>query len=215
MRKRLAVAFLFITPGLFGQLDSNSVTVTASSNATLQPDQATFAIQVASPLNTTLDEVVGALQGSGVTAANFTGITPQASILVPGQTPLAPVIIWDFTLSAPFSKIKDTVAQLTTLQQSIAKQNRGLSLIFNVQGAQISQRLQQSQPCVLADLIAKARVQAQNLASAAGFTLDVIQAMSSTVATSVSGPGQGSSVSPLGAAAAPCTVTVKYGLIRN
>ena len=174
-----------------------------------------FAIQVASPLNTTLDEVVAALQGSGITAANFTGIAAQASILVPGQTPLAPVIIWDFTLNAPLSKIKDTVALLTTLQQSVAKQNRGSSLIFNVQGAQISQQLQQSQPCVLADLIAKARAQAQNLAGAAGFTLDVIQAMSSTVTTSVSGPGQGLSVSPLGAAAAPCTVTVKYALIRN
>ena len=215
MRKRLAVGFLFITSVLFGQLDSNSVTVTASSTATLQTDQATFAVQVASPLNTTLDEVVGVLQGSGITAANFTGIAAQASILVPGQTSLAPVIIWDFALNAPLSKIKDTVAQLTTLQQSIAKQNRGLSLIFNVQGAQISQHLQQSQPCVLADLLAKARTQAQNLAGAAGFTLDVIQAMSSTVATSVSGSGQGLSVSPLGAAAAPCTVTVKYGLIRN
>ncbi|HUJ50759.1 MAG TPA: hypothetical protein VLW25_11190 [Bryobacteraceae bacterium] len=213
MRMRLAAGFVWIAPLLLGQLDTNSVTVTASNSATLQPDQVVFSVEVDSGLNATLDDVVAALQGSGITAANFTGINNGLlpTTLVPQTT-----IAWLFSLSAPLAKIKDTVSQLTNLQQSIAKQNNGLKMSFSVQGTQVSQQLQQSQPCVLSDLLANARTQAQNLASAAGFGLDVIQAMSSTITTSVSGQGQeGLSSFRLGAAAAPCTVTVKFGLVRQ
>jgi hypothetical protein len=215
MRKRALPGLLLFAPLLLGQLDSNSVTVTASNTASLQPDQVLFSIVVTSGQNASLDEVVAALQGSGITSANFTGIGGLPAITsVIGQQPPNPTINWDFTLSAPIAKIKDTVAQLTALQQTIAKQNNGLALNFSVQGTQVSQQLLQSQPCVLSDLLASARSQAQNLATAAGFTLDVIQAMSSTVSTSVSSQGQGFNSFPLGSASAPCTVTVKFGLVR-
>ncbi len=211
---RLAAGFVLFAPLLLGQLDTNSVTVTASSSATLQPDEAVFSVQVGSGINATLNDIVAALQGTGITAANFTGIISQGStVLVPGI--LQPAETWLFTLAAPLAKIKDTVAQLTNLQQTIAKQNNGLQMSFSVQGTQVSQQLQQSQPCVLSDLLANARTQAQNLASAAGFGLDVIQAMSSTISTSVSGQGQSFSSFLLGSASAPCTVTLKFGLVRQ
>jgi len=210
---RLAAGFVLSAPLLLGQLDTNSVTVTASNSATLQPDQVVFFIQVTSGVSATLNDVVAALQGTGITVANFTGIVPAGvlSVLLPGA---APTETWNFTLAAPLAKIKDTVSQLTNLQGTIAKQNNGLALNFSVQGTQVSQQLQQSQPCVLSDLLASARTQAQNLASAAGFTLDVIQAMSSTISTAVSSQGQSFVSFLLGAAAAPCTVTVKFGLVR-
>lgn len=211
---RLAAGFVLFAPLLMGQLDTNSVTVTASNTANLQPDQVVFSIQVTSGINASLNDIVAALQGTGITIANFTEIIPGVSTSIGTGLPL-PAETWLFTLAAPLAKIKDTVAQLTSLQQTIAKQNNGLQMSFSVQGTQISQQLQQSQPCVLSDLLANARTQAQNLASAAGFTLDVIQAMSSSVSTAVSNQGQSSSSSLLGPAAAPCTVTVKFGLIRN
>lgn len=210
---RLAAGFVLFAPLLLGQLDSNSVTVTASSSATLQPDEVVFLIQVGSGINATLNDIVAALQGTGITAANFTGLSQVSTFLVTGLPP--PAETWLFTLAAPLAKIKDMVAQLTNLQQTIAKQNDGLQMSFLVQGTQVSQQLQQSQPCVLSDLLANARTQAQNLATAAGFGLDVIQAMSSTISTSVSSQGQSFSSFLLGAAAAPCTVTVKFGLLRQ
>jgi len=210
---RLAAGFVLFAPLLLGQLDTNSVTVTASTSATLQPDQVVFQIQVTSGLNVTLNDIVAALQGMGITTANFSGINSVLEIT--GAPPPMPMETWNFTLAAPLAKIKDTVALLTSLQQMIAEQNNGLQLSFSVQGTQISQQLQQSQPCVLSDLLANARTQAQSLASAAGFTLDVIQAMSSAISTAVSSQGQSLSSFLLGAAAAPCTVTVKFGLIRN
>jgi hypothetical protein len=111
-------------------------------------------------------------------------------------------------LAAPLSKIKDTISTLNSVQQNITKQNKGLNMNFSVQGAQVSPQLALSQPCVLADLLADARVQAQRLASAAGFTVDTILAMSSATGTA-QGIGLASILS-----APPCTVTVKFAIAR-
>ncbi len=162
----------------FGQVASNTITVSASQNANLQPDQAIFSVTVGSGLNTGLDDVVAALQGSGITAANFSGIfsfiSPSQSFGL-GQ----PALQWTFSLPVPLANTKATVAILTTLQQSIAKMNNGLTLAFTIIGTQISQQLAQSQPCSLTSLIASATTQAQNLATAAGgITLGPIIAMS-------------------------------------
>ena len=148
MRMRLAAGFVLFAPLLMGQLDTNSVTVTASNTANLQPDQVVFSIQVTSGINASLNDIVAALQGTGITIANFTEIIPGVSTSIGTGLPL-PAETWLFTLAAPLAKIKDTVAQLTSLQQTIAKQNNGLQMSFSVQGTQISQQLQQSQPCVL------------------------------------------------------------------
>ncbi len=213
MRKRLAGGLLLFAPLLWGQLDSNSVTVTASNTAALQPDEILFQVHLTSPTTVSLNDVVAALQGTGITVANFTGIVPAGlTTVITGQ---AAAETWNFTLAVPLAKIKDTAAQLTALQQTIAKLNDGFQMSFSVEGTQTSTELQQSQPCVLADLLKNARTQAQNLASAAGFTLDVIQAMSSTVTTSISLQAQSLSSFLLGVGAAPCVVTVKFGLVRQ
>jgi len=218
MKKLVAAGVFLVAPALFGQLSTNSVTVTASNTATLQPDQILYSIEVDSPLNATLDQVVAAVASLGITAANLSSVNAQgvlAVVPVIGQ-PVTPTLLsWFFTLAAPIASNQTTVAQLTSLQQSIAKQNNGLKMSFSIQGTQISQQLQQSQPCVLANLLTQARTQAQSLASAAGFNLDVIQAMSSTITTSVSGQGQSASSVPLGVGSAPCTVTVRFGLNHN
>jgi hypothetical protein len=219
MRKRALAGVLLFAPELFGQLSTNSVTVTASNTATLQPDQIVYSVVVSSGLSASFDQVLAAVQGLGITAANFTGVSGQGVLSVdpvisstPPASPTVSSIIWSFTLPAPLVNNTATVAQLTNFQQALAKQNDGLTMSFSIQGTQISQQLQASQPCVLANLLAQARTQAQSLATAAGFNLGVIQAMSSTITTAVSVQGQNSSSSVLGSASAPCTVTVKFGI---
>jgi Protein of unknown function (DUF541) len=213
MKKLVAAGLFLFVPALFGQLSTNSVTVTASNTVTLQPDQIVYSIEVGSPLNATLDQVVAAVASLGITAANLSSISGLMPVIVPGQSP--PPVSWFFSLAAPIGSNQTTVAQLATLQQTIAKQKNGLAMSFSVKGTQISQQLQQSQPCVLSDLLAQARTQAQSLASAAGFNLDVIQGMSTTISTAVSGQGQSLSSFLLGAGSAPCSVTVKFGLNHN
>ncbi len=216
MRKYgIALGFVFSAASLFAQLDSNSVTVTASRGVSLQPDQVVFSVRVDSDLNTGLDDVLAALQGSGITLANFNGVGTTQLVFTGGTVQPRQALEWAFTLPAPLSKIKETAASLATLQQNIARQHGGLSLSFSVQGTTVSPQLLQSQSCSLPDLLADARAQAQKLAGAAGFTADTILAMSSATAATVGATTIFSSISSLLAPSpVPCTITVKFSLAR-
>ncbi len=221
MRKHfLSIGLVLFAPLAFGQLDSNSVTVTASRGASLQADQAVFGVFVNSGLNAGLDDVLAALQGSGITLANFSGVSETSvflSVPPPNQAPV-PMLEWAFGLSVPLSKLKDTFAALTTAQQNIAKKNIGLSLTFRVQGTQVSQQLLQQQTCSLTDLLADARAQAQKLATAAGLNIGTVLAISSfasaTVPSSVVSFISSSGFFSPSVAPPTCSATVKFQLLR-
>jgi len=198
------------------QLDSNSITVTASNNPTLQPDQAVFSLVVQSGLNTGFNDVLAALQPAGITASNFYGINSQPNGLLPPQN--GTNLLWYFSLPVPLANTKATVSSLTTLQQNFTDQKNGLTLSFSISGTQISQQLAQSQTCSLSSLIANATTQAQNLAAAGGFNLGAILALSTSTYSTVvptytavlgSVPLNGS------AAPSPCAITVKFNVTRN
>src|SRR5258708_34912001 len=220
MRKGFLICILLASASFVSaQTDSNSITVVASRNASLQADQAVFGVAVTSGLNASFEDVLGALQGSGITLANFTGIsTPTLSFigiptaLLPITTsPPPPSLQWTFTLAVPLSKIKDTIGTLTTVQQNVAKKNNGLSVAFQVQGTQVSAQSQQSQACALPDLIADARAQAQKLADAAGLGVGVILAMSGATSGGTPIFLYSSWFSP---SVPNCTLTVKFALQR-
>jgi hypothetical protein len=223
--QKSGLLFLLVSfcPLVFGQLDPNSITVSASQNATLQPDQAVFGVVVQSSVSTSLDDVLAALLGSGITAANFSGVSTQqgqlGSTLLPGGQVQGPTLSWAFNLPVPLTKTKDTVASLTTLQQNITKLNNGLTLSFSIVGTQVSQQLAQSQTCSLPGLIATATTQAQSLAAAANLTVGRILALSSATSNAVSNNSGGlyagfGSVyfSTISASPPPCAVTVKFAL---
>jgi hypothetical protein len=153
---------------VFGQPDASSITVTATRTIYAQPDQVLFAVYVVSNADAALDSVVAALAGLGITAANLSSVSGSGRAVqdgVPGVN-LGSPLQWIFTLPAPLAKLKDTIASLATLQQTISQKNAGLSMTFSVQGTQAS-----PQPCSTPDLISDARAQAQQLANAAGVTV--------------------------------------------
>lgn len=202
VNRSLFFVFVLSVSLAYGQLDSNSITVTANRNAAVQPDQVVFLVGVSAGLNTSLDDVLAAVAGAGITQANFSSVNP-----FPGVIPLNPItgtalpllqnITWNFTLPVSLSKMKDTVATLTGLQKTITQNNSGLMLSFNVQGTQVSPQLLQMQTCSVADLLSDARTKAQQLANAADLFLGSVLAMSS-VTTPV----------PL------CSLTVKFAVTR-
>lgn len=209
----------------FAQLESNSITVTASNNVTLQPDQAVFSVSVTSGMTTGLDDVLAALAGSGITAANFSGVTStqNATISVltgPGitQTP-PPMLTWTFSLPVPLANTKTTIASLTTLEQNIAKANNGLTLSFSIVGTQVSQQLAQSQTCSLSNLLTAASTQAQALAAAGGLTLGSILALSGSTANVTASSSyvglEAIVVDNVVSTPPPCGITVKFNVIRN
>jgi uncharacterized protein YggE len=205
MRKSVLVFILLSScPLAFGQLNGNSITVTASNNANLQPDEVVFSVSVQSALATGLDDIVAALQGSGITAANLSGLNTTQQYVNGSPSTLA--LQWTFSLPVPLTNTKATIASLTTIEQTIGAQNNGLTLSFTIVGTQVSQQLAQSQTCSLSNLIASATTQAQGIATAAGVTLGRINAISSSTSNVVANPY---------ATAPPCAITVTFSETRR
>jgi len=155
-------------------------------------------------MNTGLSDVLNALQGSGITAANFSSLSTFETIMSGAFS--SSTLQWTFNLPVSLTNTQATVASLNTLQQKIANLKNGLALLFNITGTQISQQLAQSQTCSFSGLIASATTQAQSLAAAGGVTLGSIVAMSSSTSN------VGASPFPT---APPCAVTVTFGVVRN
>lgn len=197
LRRTPIPALLLFAPLAFAQLDSNSVTVTAFRTASVQPDEAVYGVYVDSDLNASLSDIIAALQGSGITITNFSGVNTVQNYDQSSGKPLPVMLEWSFRLPAALSKMKDTTAALTALQQSLMQKNPGLTLSFNLQATQVSQQLQQSQTCALSDLISDARASAQKLANAAGLGVGTVLAMSSQTSSFPS-----------------CSMTVKFALGR-
>ncbi len=164
MQKACFLSLLAIVPA-FGQIGSNTLTISATRSTYLQPDQVVFSLSVTSPVSTSLDQVVAALSGLGITSANLSGVGSDA-------TP--PTQQWNFTLAVPISSLTATIGSITKLEQTFAQNNNGLTLTSGVNGTQVSQQLRESQSCSNSDLIADATAQAQKLAAAAGLTLGPI-----------------------------------------
>jgi hypothetical protein len=220
--KRVIALFLVCCGVVVGQ----SITVTASRTIYGQPDQVLFEVDVNSGLDASLDTVVAALAGSGITGSNLSSVYAQTPDLGSRAGIFQPLRLdWTFTLSAPLSKLKDTIASLTALQQTIAQKNAGLSMTFGVTGTQAS-----PQQCSTPDLIADARAQAQKLANAAGVNVGPILAVSELASTAT--PTSAVRLGDFSAfdfsaffintqvfAIAPgppsnCSLTVKFGMFR-
>ena len=201
--------FLVIAAAAYAQTTPNSVTVTASRASTLQPDQIVFSIAVDTGMEATRDDVASALQPAGITLANFSSVNTV-------QRQSGAVLEWGFGLAVPIANMKSTVTLLTGLQQSLAQKKGGFTMSFSVQGTQVSQQAQQSQPCSVSDLISDARAQAQKMASAAGVSLGPILALS----TSTSTPAPGGDAFAAGyyyqssvySNPPACSMTVKFAL---
>lgn len=161
----------------YGQLDSNSITINELRTIDLQPDQVIFAVTVQAPASAGLDEILGALHGSGITSSELVSVSPPQISVVTGL-PLPQPVTWTFLMPAGIERMSATVAALTALQQTIGQNNSGLNLRFTVQGTQASAGLQQPDQCPVADLVRDAQMQARKLADAAGLTAGPIIALS-------------------------------------
>src|SRR5436190_22146739 len=59
----------------FGQLDSDTVTITTTRYVTTKPDQFVLTIYAYAPATYGLDDVLRVLDGSGITAADFSDVS--------------------------------------------------------------------------------------------------------------------------------------------
>lgn len=149
---------------VWAQLDDNTVTVTASRVLpALQPDQAVFNINVDAPPDATLDDVLAAVSGAGVTVANLSGVQPGYSYLGESLT------MWNFTLTTPVSQVAKTLATLKAADAASP-----IPMYYNLLYTSVSPQAQASQQCPYALLVSDAQSQAQKLGAAAGAALGPI-----------------------------------------
>jgi hypothetical protein len=220
----LATFMLGLSVVVMGQpLDSYSLTITASRSVVRTPDQAVFQVTVISSLDIGLDEVVAALQGTGITNDNLLSVGTEGAFDVAlGNNPAA--WRWVFTLPVTLSKMSDTLASLIVLQRTIARRKVGLSIDFGVDRAQVSPQFQAAHPCSITDLMTDARAQAKQLADAAGFIVGKVLAVSDGGAATISFNPDSNILSGLpsfgiisfrgaiGSGPNDCTIVVKFQL---
>lgn len=192
----------------FAQLDSNSITVTATQSSSVQPDQAIVDLSVTSGITSALTDVVSALQPLGITAANFSGLNGAFGL----NAQQGPQLQWTFQTQVPLTQLKATLASISSLEQTIGQNNSGLQLSFSVAGTAFSQQALAAQSCSLPGLIASARAQAQQLAAAAGLSSGPILALASSGVTPINLDVATGFSSLIGSLPSPCSVTVKFAL---
>ncbi len=161
----------------------SAVTVTATPSQTIQPDQVGFNVTISSPVGTSLDAVLGALQGTGLTAANFFGLGSMPQYTNTGKA-AGLALNWQFLVLVPAAGVKTEIAALQALASSLQQGSSGLSLSFSAQGPQVSSQAL-AQACGLADLVAAARSKAQQVAAGANRKPGAISSLSYSVSTMI------------------------------
>ena len=207
MTKRYPLLLVICPAMLFAQTTPNSVTVTATRNSNVQPDQVVYLVNVDTPLEATRDAAVSALQGSGVTAADFYGVRTTQSYNNDTQA-FSNSLQWSFTLVSTIANMKSAAGLLSAVQKTIAGSGKGFTMSFGLQGARVSQQAQQAQPCSLQDLVADARAQAQRLASGTGASVGAVMAIIGAPLVADSGASPFSQF----ISAPPCALTVRFQL---
>ena len=191
-----AMAMLLFAPVslVYGQLDSNSVTVTSTRTLSSAPDQLVYRVNALGPLTSTLDEAVAQVRSLGLTGADFVNVSVSTVATDKFEAPERTVLCWTFNLIFPLSKVKATLDALSAAMASIPKNNPAWSLSFSYYSTQSSAL---PTVCPLEDLVAEAKTRAQKLVSAAGLGLGQVLSISGSTP-----------FDPY------CSLTVKFGLTR-
>lgn len=216
--------WLFMLPlAVWAQLGDNTVTVTASRQLpNLQPDQAVFEVTVTAGGNASLNDVLAELAGTGITAANLSGVQGSGSTTTTTTTTAGPATTqWSFLVTVPLSQLGSTIAALQAAAKAPSAQ------VYYSVSAQVSPQLLATQPCPYALLVAEAQGQAQTLAAAAGATVGPILWVSdgSTLGTGIAAVRTGEfsaaiaglSIVPFPGIVIPpstCTMTVQFSLVN-
>jgi len=156
---------------------ANVLTITASRQSNIQPDQVSLTVYVYSDPDQTLDSVLAALPGTKIAATDLSNVSMPSSVNTLGFD-INPQLEWIFAPTVSFSDLNSVVVVLGALQTKSP-----VRVSYFYLNATASPQAMASQPCPYPSLINDAQAQAGKLAAAAGVTLGPIVSL-----------GQGSAV---------------------
>ena len=167
---------LVAAPGVvFGQLETDTLTIAASRDTMLVPDEVVFQLSVSSGQDASLEQVAAALKSAGIADAMFVSVSNPISVSLPNIFNRS--LSWSFTVAVPIGKMGSEIKLLASARLALTPGGSPVPVSFNIQGIQVSEE-QQAQPCSFTDLVADARAQGQKVATAAGLALGPILAIS-------------------------------------
>lgn len=213
---RYLILLLAAASAAFGQPDSNVLTITASRQLNVQPDQVTLSVYVVSDPDRSLDQVLAFLQGAKIAATDLSNVGTVVNSF-------SSQLQWIFTPTVSFSALNATASALGGLPA-----NGPIAVQAFYVNATASPQSSASQSCPYPSLINDAQVQAQKLAAAAGVTVGPIVSLVQGGASVVLAANQvgafasflpilGNSIVDLLVAPTPgpssaCTLTVRFKL---
>jgi hypothetical protein len=178
---RTGILLLACPALLFGQLDSDTITISVNQIVPASPDQAIFNVIVGTPASAAIDDVLAALAPAGVTLSDLS----TASTFTPALLP-QPISFWYFTPVIALAKLNDELGALARIQQNLSKANSAWTLSYSVIGTQTSAAAKPS--CAYTTLVSYAQKQAQQTAAAAGVKVGPVIGLSDSPAGIVGVP---------------------------
>ena len=163
---------LVVTSYLFAQTDG--ITTSAAKVVVLQPDEARFGVDVTAPFASTLEQVLQALNGTGIQASDLVG---QRISNTPSST------VFSFAFVRPADTFKILSTKLQALQRTPPT---GLNVQYGSALGASSGILDEMRRTLLPGLIADARRKAQTSANAANLMLGAIRSITDYGADSLS-----------------------------
>ena len=225
MRRFWLAGLLFGAQCVFAQLADDTLTITVTSNTALPADQAVITVVAVTPLNTPLDDVLGALQAVDLKISDVS----SASTFT-GALPADPKTVWYFNRAVPLANLNQFLATLAGVQKAIESDHPGWDLSYSVAGTQASPESRAAQTCPWPSLVSYAQKEAQQVAAAAAVKLGPVVGLSDipagvSVPTAVVRRGDfsqtisGILVSPVLSnfalpPSASCSLTVQFKLVR-
>jgi hypothetical protein len=168
MRNHLLVSTLLLTvQAAFGQLDDNTLSVTSSRVLSTRTDDFQILVTAETPGDFTLDAAIRALEGTGVTTSHLIAVNTQPASRNTNLSGPA-ITAWTFRLRLPFSKLNEALTSLGRFRAPT-----GVTMYYSVESGPAVPA-----PCPWQTLFGDAQIQAQKLASAAGFKAGPILGLS-------------------------------------
>jgi hypothetical protein len=206
MRKLALI--LAMAGAAFAQVDG--IATTATRSVTLSPDEVTFNVTVIAEISTTLEQAVAAVQDAGVTSKNLLGIASSEEYYGPSPLSRTSRLTYGFTVTQPYSKMKETTEKLEAARRRLAAESGG-DVVFTLYVNATEKAVQDARQRLVTELLAEAKSNAQFLANAAGLTLGGLLNVSENVypASGVPGPYYGS-ISFSSGSPSPVPIRVTY-----
>jgi uncharacterized protein YggE len=199
----VGIALLAFCTPVFAE--SDAIAVTVSRNVDLSPDTLYISLSIATDPDVSLDQVLQAAEGLGLSARNLLGVNFQQF----GPSPTQVRLGYNFDLSVAFGRSKETTDKLSALRRTLAAATPAMELqIFGMSVSAEDTSRQQARQRLLAPLFEEARARADELSKAAGVSLGSVVGVSEAWAPSGAGGPAFGPFGPFG----PSTLKTAFSL---